>query len=148
MTATGLGARYWKLWTSAGLSNLADGVMKVALPLVAIRYTDSPALIAGLSFAFTLPWLLFALTAGALADRFDRRRLMLVANTARAPSSSRCLTIVTHRGRRIDLAPLRRRALHRRRRDRLRHVVAVDPAAAGPPRPRSPARTDASTPPN
>src|SRR3954452_16808952 len=42
MTATGLGARYWKLWTSAGLSNLADGVMKVALPLVANRYTDSP----------------------------------------------------------------------------------------------------------
>src|SRR6478736_3910357 len=84
MTATGLGARYWKLWTSAGLSNLADGVMKVALPLVAVRYTDSPALIAGLAFAFTLPWLLFALTAGALADRLDRRRLMLFANLSRA----------------------------------------------------------------
>lgn len=79
-----LGAPYWKLWTSSALSNLADGVMKVALPLVAIRYTESPALIAGLAFAFTLPWLLFALTAGALADRFDRRRLMLTANTARA----------------------------------------------------------------
>ena len=94
MTATGLGARYWKLWTSAGLSNLADGVMKVALPLVAIRYTDSPVLIAGLSFAFTLPWLLFALTAGALADRIDRRRLMLVANAARALFLA-CLTAVT-----------------------------------------------------
>ncbi|MGJ4843417.1 MFS transporter [Leifsonia sp. Le1] len=79
-----LGAPYWKLWTSSALSNLADGVMKVALPLVAIRYTESPALIAGLGFAFTLPWLLFALTAGALADRFDRRRLMLIGNTARA----------------------------------------------------------------
>lgn len=84
MTANGLGARYAKLWTSASLSNLADGVMKVALPLVAVRYTDSPALIAGLTFAFTLPWLLFALTAGALADRLDRRRLMLIANAARA----------------------------------------------------------------
>lgn len=79
-----LGRPYWTLWTSSALSNLADGVMKVALPLVAIRYTHSPALIAGLTFAFTLPWLFFALTAGALADRFDRRRLMLVANTARA----------------------------------------------------------------
>lgn len=79
-----LGSRYWKLWTSSALSNLADGVMKVALPLVAIRYTDSPGLIAGLTFAFTLPWLVFALLAGALADRYDRRRLMLVANTARA----------------------------------------------------------------
>jgi MFS family permease len=79
-----LGAAFWKLWTSSALSNLADGVMKVALPLVAIRFTDSPTLIAGLAFAFTLPWLLFALTAGALADRFDRRRLMLIANAARA----------------------------------------------------------------
>jgi MFS family permease len=83
MTAA-LGASYAKLWTSSALSNLADGVMKVALPLVAIRFTDSPTLIAGLSFAFTLPWLVFALTAGALADRFDRRRLMLFANSARA----------------------------------------------------------------
>jgi MFS family permease len=80
---TALGVSYAKLWTSSALSNLADGVMKVALPLVAIRFTDSPTLIAGLTFAFTLPWLLFALTAGALADRFDRRRLMLIANTAR-----------------------------------------------------------------
>ncbi|MBW8870743.1 MAG: MFS transporter [Leifsonia sp.] len=96
MTA-GLGSAYAKLWTSAGLSNLADGVMKVALPLVAVRYTDSPALIAGLGFAFTLPWLLFALTAGALADRLDRRRLMLVANGARALFLA-CLTIVSLTG--------------------------------------------------
>ncbi|WP_348787547.1 MFS transporter [Leifsonia sp. NPDC080035] len=92
-----LGAPYWKLWTSASFSNLADGVMKVALPLVAVRYTDSPALIAGLSFAFTLPWLLFALTAGALADRYDRRRLMLIANIARAAFLA-ALTIVTIAG--------------------------------------------------
>ncbi|MGN7800969.1 MFS transporter [Leifsonia sp. 22587] len=97
MTTDGLGTRYWRLWTSAGLSNLADGAMKVALPLVAIRYTDSPALIAGLTFAFTLPWLFFALTAGALADRRDRRRLMLVANGARALFLA-CLTVATVAG--------------------------------------------------
>lgn len=92
-----LGSRYGKLWASSALSNLADGVMKVALPLVAIRYTDSPALIAGLTFAFTLPWLVFALLAGALADRFDRRRLMLVANTARAAFLA-CLTVAAVAG--------------------------------------------------
>ncbi|MBN9631950.1 MAG: MFS transporter [Actinobacteria bacterium] len=97
MTAIRLGSGYWKLWTSSALSNLADGVMKVALPLVAIRYTDSPALIAGLTFAFTLPWLVFALLAGALADRFDRRRLMLVANAARAAFLA-CLTLATVAG--------------------------------------------------
>lgn len=79
-----LGASYWKLWTSSGLSNLADGVFKIALPLLAIQLTQSPTLIAGLSVAATLPWLLFALTAGALADRLDRRKLMLWANLSRA----------------------------------------------------------------
>jgi len=80
----GLGTAYWRLWISAGLSNLADGVVKVALPLVAIGFTRSPVLIAGLTFAFGLPWLLFALPAGALVDRVDRRRVMLVANVVRA----------------------------------------------------------------
>ncbi len=79
-----LGASYWKLWTSSGLSNLADGVFKIALPLMAIQLTQSPTLIAGLTVAATLPWLLFALTAGALADRVDRRKLMLWANVSRA----------------------------------------------------------------
>ena len=79
-----LGASYWKLWTSSGLSNLADGVFKIALPLLAVQLTQSPTLVAGLSVAATLPWLLFALTAGALADRLDRRKLMLWANLSRA----------------------------------------------------------------
>jgi MFS family permease len=72
------------LWASSGLSNLADGIVKVALPLVAIQFTRSPTLIAGVTFAVTLPWLLFALPAGALADRLDRRRAMLGANCLRA----------------------------------------------------------------
>lgn len=81
---TPLGPSYWKLWVSSGLSNLADGVFKIALPLLAIQLTQSPTLIAGLTVAATLPWLFFALTAGALADRMDRRRLMAWANLSRA----------------------------------------------------------------
>jgi MFS family permease len=46
--------------------------------------TDSPPQVAGVAFALSIPWLLFALPAGALADRVDRRRAMVVANTARA----------------------------------------------------------------
>ncbi|SDM27721.1 MFS transporter [Allokutzneria albata] len=78
-----LGRSYWTLWTSSGLSNLADGIVKIALPLVAVQFTRSPALIAGLAVALTIPWLLFALPAGALADRLDRRRAMLGANLVR-----------------------------------------------------------------
>lgn len=71
------------LCVSTALSNLADGVFKLALPLLATRVTDSPALVAGVAFAVRLPWLLFALFAGVLADRFDRRRMMIGANGAR-----------------------------------------------------------------
>jgi len=73
-----------RLMTASGLSNLADGVLKTAIPLVALRYTTSPAQIAGLTLAITLPWLVVALPAGALVDRWDRRATMLVANSVRA----------------------------------------------------------------
>jgi MFS family permease len=89
-----LGRDYWRLWTADGVSNLADGTLKVALPLVALGYTRSPALIAGLSFAFSLPWLLFALPAGALVDRIDRRRAMLGANFVRAVAVAALVLIV------------------------------------------------------
>ncbi|WP_240687137.1 MFS transporter [Amycolatopsis suaedae] len=75
---------FWRLLTASGLSNLADGLVKVSLPLVAVQFTHSPALIAGLAFAVTVPWLLFALPAGALADRLDRRLAMIGANAVRA----------------------------------------------------------------
>jgi MFS family permease len=79
-----LGASFWKLWSASALSNLADGLVKIALPLVAVTLTDSPALVAGVALAVTLPWLLFALPAGALADRVDRRLAMVRADLVRA----------------------------------------------------------------
>jgi MFS family permease len=79
-----LGLPFWRLWSASGLSNLADGLVKIALPLVAVTLTDSPGLVAGVTLAETLPWLLFALPAGALADRVDRRLAMVTANIVRA----------------------------------------------------------------
>ena len=77
MTATtSLGPNYRKLWSSAAVSNLADGIFVVALPLIAVRLTDSPMLVAGVSLAGRLPWLVFVLFAGALADRLNRRVTM------------------------------------------------------------------------
>ncbi|MEV4711798.1 MFS transporter [Micromonospora sp. NPDC049374] len=81
---SGLGGRFWRLWSASAVSNLADGIVKIALPLVAVGYTRSPVLVAGVAAAYSLPWLLFALPAGALADRLDRRQVMLAANTLRA----------------------------------------------------------------
>jgi MFS family permease len=55
----------------------------VALPLLAVSLTDSPALVAGVVVASRLPWLVFALVAGALADRLDRRRTMMLVDFGR-----------------------------------------------------------------
>jgi MFS family permease len=72
----GLPANYWRLWGSSAVSNLADGIFFIVLPLLAVRLTDSPLLVAGVAIAGRLPWLFFVLIAGALADRLDRRRVM------------------------------------------------------------------------
>ncbi|MEV0116814.1 MFS transporter [Streptomyces sp. NPDC050844] len=64
-------------------TNLADGVMKMALPLLAAQLTGSPAQVTAVSMTLTLPWLLVALHIGVLVDRFDRRRLLWGANGMR-----------------------------------------------------------------
>lgn len=72
----GFPANYWRVLGASAASNLADGVFFIVLPLLAVRLTDSPILIAGLAIAGRLPWLFFVLVAGALADRLDRRTTM------------------------------------------------------------------------
>ncbi|HET9520007.1 MAG TPA: MFS transporter [Candidatus Limnocylindrales bacterium] len=79
----GLPASFWRLWLASAASNLSDGMFWVALPLLAVTLTDSPVLIAGVVVASRLPWLLFALVAGALADRLDRRRTMILVDIFR-----------------------------------------------------------------
>jgi len=72
----GLPTNFWRLWGASAVSNLADGIFFIVLPLLAVRLTDSPLLISGLALVSRLPWLVFVLIAGALADRMDRRRTM------------------------------------------------------------------------
>jgi hypothetical protein len=79
----GLGPEFRKLWTANAISNLGDGVTFVAGPLLAASLTRDPLLVAGLSFAQRLPWLLFSLVSGALVDRLDRRRLMATVDVGR-----------------------------------------------------------------
>ena len=77
-----LGPNFHKALVASGFANLADGVLWVALPLLAVQLTRSPVLIAGVTVAARLPWLL-APVAGALADRLDRRQSMLRVNLVR-----------------------------------------------------------------
>lgn len=73
-----------RLVAASGLSNLADGVFQIALPLVALGITRDPGAFASVTLVGRLPWLLFALPAGALADRLDRRRTMYRVSLVRA----------------------------------------------------------------
>lgn len=77
------GNDFLKLWMATGISNVGDGVRLTALPLLAAVITHSPILVSGVTAAGMLPWLLFSLHAGAVADRVDRRTLMVVVNVAR-----------------------------------------------------------------
>lgn len=79
-----LGTRFRFLFGVTGLSNLADGLLLVGVPLLALTFTRSPAQIALLSAAFTVPWLLLSLHVGVLVDRYDRVRLLSVAMSVRA----------------------------------------------------------------
>jgi MFS family permease len=78
-----LGRGFWTLFSASFLANLSDGIFQIALPLLAVSVTTEPALVAGVSVASRLPWLVFALIAGALADRLDRRRTMVLVDAGR-----------------------------------------------------------------
>jgi MFS family permease len=82
-TAAPLGRDFGKLWSAAAFSNLADGVGRTAVPLIATTLTRDPFAIAVISALAFVPWLLFGLPAGMIVDRFDRRIVMAVANGIR-----------------------------------------------------------------
>jgi MFS family permease len=74
---------YRLLLSGSVATNLSDGVAAVAMPWLATLLTRDPLMIAAVSAAGTLPWLLFALPCGVWTDRADRRRLMLGADGVR-----------------------------------------------------------------
>jgi len=79
----GLPANFWRLWTSSVSANLADGIVGIAVPLIAIGLTRSPAEIAAVTVAARIPNIAVGLVAGGLADRLDRRRTMLAVQVLR-----------------------------------------------------------------
>lgn len=78
-----LGRDFGKLWTAAAFSNLADGLGRTAVPLIATTLTDDPLAISAIAAVAFVPWLLFGLPAGMVVDHFDRRIVMAIANALR-----------------------------------------------------------------
>lgn len=72
------------LWTGQVLSTVGMRISTIAYPLLVLALTGSPLQAGIVGFAQALPFLLLYLPAGALVDRLDRRRIMLVADLVRA----------------------------------------------------------------
>ncbi|MFH8622322.1 MFS transporter [Streptomyces vietnamensis] len=74
---------FGRLWTAAVVSRFGDSLRTAALPLLAASLTDDPLLIASVTACGFLPWLLFGLLGGAVADRVDQRRAMWAVDLVR-----------------------------------------------------------------
>jgi MFS family permease len=79
-----MGTPFRWLVSSSWVTNLGDGIAVAAVPLLIASQTQDPALVALAALLQRLPWLLFGLYAGALADRVDRRLLVVVVDLLRA----------------------------------------------------------------
>src|SRR5215467_7158353 len=66
------------LWIATIVSNLGTWMQDVGESWLMVSFTRSPILVALVETAGSLPVVLLALPAGALADVVDRRRLLLV----------------------------------------------------------------------
>jgi MFS family permease len=82
--AGGFRAPFYRYWLSGFLADFGNGVRLAAFPLLAAQLTRSPAAVAAVTTVQGLPWLLLGVGAGVVVDRVDRRRLMVLVDTARA----------------------------------------------------------------
>lgn len=91
-----LGSSFRWLLGSSWTSNLGDGIAIAAGPLLVASVTREPFVVAAALLLQRLPWLLFGLYAGVVADRIDRRRIMLTVHGVRAVVlASLCAAIAT-----------------------------------------------------
>ena len=79
-----LSVDFWKFWTGQTLSNLGSSITMFALPLLVFKLTGSALNLGITTAAEYIPYLLFGLVLGALMDRVNRKRAMIVADVGRA----------------------------------------------------------------
>lgn len=72
------------LWSGQGISSIGSQLSQLAFPLFILAITGSPAQ-AGFAAALrALPYLFLSLPAGALNDRWNRKRVMIICDIGRA----------------------------------------------------------------
>ncbi len=71
------------LWVGMTVSLLGDGIFFVALVWQVYELSNVPSAMATVGVAMTVPHLLLLLLGGVVSDRFDRRRVLIAADTVR-----------------------------------------------------------------
>ncbi|HEU4515331.1 MAG TPA: MFS transporter, partial [Nocardioidaceae bacterium] len=78
-----LGRDFRWIWGASTVSNLGDGIVLAAGPLLVASITREPFAVALAAFLQQVPWLFFGVTAGAVIDRVDRRALTIAVDLVR-----------------------------------------------------------------
>jgi predicted MFS family arabinose efflux permease len=78
------GRPYRWLLSSSWVGSIGDGIALAAGPLLVASQTRNAFLVAAAALLQRLPWLLFGLQAGVVADRIDRRLMLMGSETFRA----------------------------------------------------------------
>ncbi|MDE3091266.1 MAG: MFS transporter [Chloroflexota bacterium] len=74
---------YMLLWSGQVISTIGTGASQIVYPLLILELTHSPTA-AGIAAALaSLPYIIFSLPAGALIDRWDRKRVMILCDIGR-----------------------------------------------------------------
>jgi MFS family permease len=87
-----------RLWLGTMLSGTGSAMTTFAITLQVYDLTRSTAAVGGIGLATFIPLLLIALPGGALADRVDRRRLVLAVTVGQALVSIALLALPTSGG--------------------------------------------------
>src|SRR5215472_18097644 len=75
---------YMLLWSGQTISAVGTQVSGIALPLLILAITRSPA-VAGFAGALrAFPYIIFSLPVGALIDRWNRKIVMILCDSGRA----------------------------------------------------------------
>src|SRR5579859_133851 len=75
---------YMLLWSGQLISSIGTQVSQLAFPLLVLAITFSPAQAGIVGALRGLPFAVLCLPAGALVDRWDRKKVMLFCDTGRA----------------------------------------------------------------
>ncbi|MGA9597476.1 MAG: MFS transporter, partial [Acidimicrobiia bacterium] len=90
--------RFRTLWVASIFSNVGSFLQTVAASWLMLELTGSATWVGLMAASSTLPLLFLSLAAGAFADMFDRRWVLVVAQTTMGASAA-AMAILTHMGR-------------------------------------------------